>query len=115
MLHPMSVTGHRIAPPPPRSPASLRRRKERTRRSDRLGSTSAKQRRAGPSPCRSPKSTSSHGAVLRTLHQTTQALWQKIQLRSRSREPRSVCEATVEFASSLDELLRTEVSGIFGT
>jgi hypothetical protein len=40
---------------------------------------------------------------------------EKIQLRSRSREPRSVCEAVVEFASSLDEWLRTEVSGVFGT
>src|SRR5262245_34391383 len=37
MLHRMPVTGHPIAPRPSRSPASLRRRKERTHCSDRLG------------------------------------------------------------------------------
>src|ERR1700755_1018564 len=37
MLHPMPVTGHPIAPRPPRSPALVRRRKERTQCSDRLG------------------------------------------------------------------------------
>jgi hypothetical protein len=42
----------------------------------------------------------------------------KIQLRQRGSggpEPRSLCEAMVEFASGLDKWSRAEVSGIFGT